>query len=300
MPHPALCVQEEAEQAQKPDPFSVLEHSSQGTVETVVDPLTVRMRDGRTIHLAGLDFPDYDPYAPGPLSVTAVNILRDFLEGETVKISRTKNEKAGRINRMGHEIAHLTRTGDDIWVQGMVVGLGLARVRTEKNNPEMAAEMYEIEQAARAGKLGLWALESFAIATPENARSFIGSFQIVEGRVRSAAMKQNRVYLNFGDNWKTDFTVSISPEDRRAFTKAGLNPLDWNGDTLRVRGWIGSFNGPMMEIDHPQAVQIVQVGAPDAAADPQTRTQEKPPPARKKIPEKPVLKPGDALPGGNG
>lgn len=291
---PALAAEDGKDQP--PDAFSALEHASEGTVETVIDPLTVKMRDGRTIHLAGLDYPDYDPYAPGPLCVTAVNILRDFLEGKTVKISRTKNPKAGRMTRMGHEIAHLTRSSDEIWVQGMIVALGMARARTEKDNPEMAKEMFALEQNARAEKLGLWAIEAFNIATPESVKARIGSFQIVEGTVRSVSMRQNRTYLNFGPNWQTDFTVTVPPESRRAFTKAGIDLLDLNGATLRVRGWVGFFNGPTIEIDHPQAIEILDAALAQNAQTPEKRATPEKNDKTKKLREKPVFNRGSALP----
>lgn len=293
---PPTALAAESEQPKSPDAFSVLEHASEGTVETVIDPLTVKLRDGRTIHLAGLDYPDYDPYAPGPLCVTAVNILRDFLEGQTVKISRTKNPKAGRMTRMGHEIAHLTRSSDEIWVQGMIVALGMARARTEKDNTEMAQEMYALEQNARAEELGLWAMEAYSIATPESVKAGIGSFQIVEGTVRSVSMKQNRTYLNFGANWQKDFTVTIPPESRRAFAKAGINLLDWNGRTLRVRGWVGFYNGPTIEIDHPQAIELLDTALAQNTQSPEGQTAQETKDTSKKLREKPVFNKGSALP----
>lgn len=293
---PTMAGASQSEQPKTPDGFSALEHASEGTVETVIDPLTVKMRDGRTIHLAGLDYPDYDPYAPGPLCVTAVNILRDFLEGETVKISRTKDPKAGRMTRMGHEIAHLTRTSDDIWVQGMIIALGMARARTEKDNPEMAKEMLELENNARVGKLGIWEIKAFSIASPESVKARIGSFQIVEGTIKSVSMKQNRIYLNFGDNWQKDFTVMLPPESRRAFTKAGINPMDLNAKTVRVRGWVGFYNGPTIEIDHPEAIEILDSAlAQNPKAAEQQSAQETKDKSRK-MREKPVFNKGSALP----
>jgi len=66
------------------------------------------------------------------------------------------------------------------------------------------------------------------------------------------------VYLNFGKNWRDDFTVSIAPENKRVFSKQSINPLEWNGKILRVRGWVEDYNGAYIEIDHPQAVEVLK------------------------------------------
>lgn len=258
--------------------FSALNRNSVRTVIDVIDPLTLKLDDGRTIALAGLDYPDLDYYAPGQIASTAMKILKDMLLNRKVAVYQTKEAKAGRINRMGHHIAHLAREEDGVWAQGAMLALGLARVRTTGSNPEMAAQMYALEKAARESKTGLWSVTGYSVLTPEEAEKHIGSFAVVEGAVRSAAMKSNRLYLNFGNDWRKDFTVSISAADRRAFHKAGLDPQQWGGKKLRVRGWISSYNGPYIEIDHPERFELLfdQDAQTTAQAEPSAeKTDEK-------------------------
>jgi len=237
--------------------FPDLKYTGQDKVVQIISPLTRRLHDGRLIRLSGLDFPDYNPDRPGNMAVTAVEILRDMLEGKDVNIYQTERKNTGRLNRMGHHIAHLERKEDGAWVQGSLLSLGLARVRTSPRNPEMAPQMYALEEKARAEKLGLWEIGDFKVLSPEEAENKTGSFRIVEGRIESVSLKQNRIYINFGLNWRDDFTVSIPPASRRAFSKAGLDPLQWNGKTIRARGWLESYNGPYIEIGHPQAIEIL-------------------------------------------
>lgn len=236
-----------------------LELRSSGTAEVIqiIDPQTLQLHDGRIIRLAGLSFPDLQVHEAGELSVIAIDILRDMLEGQAVTIYQTKKNNWGQLNRMGHHLAHLERISDKAWVQGTLISLGLARVMTGQRNPEMAAQMYALEKNARQQNLGLWAESSYQVLNPEQAADHIDSFQIVKGEILSAALKKNRIYLNFGKDWRTDFTVSIAPTDKRLFLKQGLNPLQWNGQAVRVRGWIRSYNGPYMEISHPQAIEIL-------------------------------------------
>jgi micrococcal nuclease len=235
--------------------FSELRKTGLKNVTAVIDPQTVQLEDGTVVRLAGLDFADYDPENPGEFSMTAMDILKDMLVGKEVVLYQTINKDEGRLNRMGHNIAQLERQSDNAWVQGTLLNLGLARARTTRSNPEMAQQMYDLEEHAMKDKMGIWE-KTAAILTPEDAEKHESSFQIVEGRIESAAIKQNRIYLNFGHDWKSDFTVSIAPEDKRAFSREKLDPLQWNGQQVRVRGWIESYNGPYMEINHPAAIEL--------------------------------------------
>ncbi len=235
--------------------FSALSNTGKATVTEAVSPLTLKLDDGRFVHLTGLDYPDLDYYTPGDYAVTAVEILNDFLKGRTITLYQTKSSSAGRINRMNHQIAHIVRTDKDVWVQGMLLSLGLARVRTTQYNPDMAAQMLALENTARTNKEGLWNIPEFQILTPEKAADHIGSFQIIEGRVRTVSRQKNTLYLNFGDNWRDDFTVSITSSNLRNFTTQKITPESWNGKNMRVRGWIESYNGPHIKLDHPQSIE---------------------------------------------
>lgn len=256
--------------------MSELRKTGSGRVFEVINPLTIRLEDGKFIHLAGLDFPDLDFYEPGDLSVTTIEILEDFLIGRPVAIYQTKSKNAGRMNRMGHHIAHLVRTDKDVWVQGMILKLGLARARTTKYNPEMASQMLEMESYARRTKDGLWGIDEFKILTPSQAAKNIGSYQIIEGIVQNVSRQKNTIFLNFGKNWRTDFTISMTSSDLKAFTKQKLEPQDWNGKRVRVRGWIESWNGPHIKIDHPERFELLFNKAP-----PPQKAKPKKPKARK-------------------
>lgn len=269
--------------------FSELVSSGKARVTDVIDPLTVKLDDGRVIHLAGLNYPDFDPYQPGNLSVTAMDILKDFLLKQWVEVFQTRNKKAGRVNRMGHQIAHLRRKDDQSWVQGTIINLGLARVRTDRYNPEMASQMYALEKKARKENMGLWSVDAFKILTPEKAEQGIGSFQVVEGKILSVTMHENRVFLNFGADWKTDFTVSIPPGEIRYFSQKGYFPQSWMGKNVRVRGWLFFLNGPSIEIDHPEAIELEE--GPDSENQPEAQSDEE-----NEKPKRKIFYKGSALP----
>lgn len=237
--------------------FTELKHAGQGRVLQIIDPRTITLDDGRIIRMVGIDIPDFDLDNPGDISLQVIRILNDLLLGKQVKIWQTRSSKKGRTNRIGHQLAHITSEDKDIWVQALLIRLGLARVQTTKNNPELAEALYRLETEARSQQAGLWSMSEHVVLQPAEADNYMGEFEIVEGIVTSASINKNRIYLNFGKDWRTDFTASIAPSDRKTFNKAGYNPLQWQGRKLRLRGWIEPYNGPYIEVTHPEAVEFL-------------------------------------------
>ncbi len=237
--------------------FSALKKTDEAVVAQVIDPQTLSLSDGRVLRLSGLDLSDYNPSEPGNFSLAALVILRDMLEGKNITIYQTPDNDKGRINRMGHMLAHVERSSDRAWVQGSLLALGLARVRSTSSNHEMTAQMYALETVARAEKIGLWGNPRFTVLTPETAQNGIGGFGIVEGTVYSAALKNNRIYINFGPDWREDFTLSLTSEAKRELSKQNLDPLNWAGKRVRGRGWLEEYNGPSIEIDHASAIELL-------------------------------------------
>ena len=133
----------------------------------------------------------------------------------------------------------------------------MARVYSFADNRAVVAEMLTRERAARRDGLGIWNNRFYAIRTPQSVRRHIGSFQVVEGRVAKVASVRKNTYLNFGENWRDDFTVTLTGRARQLFLKAGLDPMTLEGTFVRVRGWIKSRNGPMINASHPEQIEVL-------------------------------------------
>ena len=138
-----------------------------------------------------------------------------------------------------------------------MISLGMARVYTWSDNRSCAAELLARESQARAAQRGIWALPFYRIRKPAELDNEIDTFQLVEGRVVSAAVVRGRIFLNFGPDYRTDFTVTIAPQDMKFFRSAGLDPRTLQGKTIRVRGWISLQNGPEIEATHPEQIEIL-------------------------------------------
>ncbi|MGY8997829.1 MAG: thermonuclease family protein, partial [Alphaproteobacteria bacterium] len=84
------------------------------------------------------------------------------------------------------------------------------------------------------------------------------SIELIEGTVVIAAEFDRRIYLNFGEDWRQDVTVTVSPNNRAIFREAGLDFAELEGKRIRVRGWTQWYNGPVIEIDHPEQIEVFE------------------------------------------
>ena len=231
---------------------------TEARVVEVVDGSTVLLDDGERVRLAGIEAPRHiaGDAASGMtlLAETARQTLARLVQGRRVGLA------VGGIprDRYGRLRAHLVRSEDGTWIQGALLAAGLARVHSLVDDRAAAAEMLVVEHRARAARLGIWSQPRYRVRTADQADDGLHNFQLVEGRVKAAAVVRGRGYLNFGDDWREDFTVSIGPRDRRLFESEGIAIENYEGRLVRVRGWVDSFNGPMIEATHPEQIEVLE------------------------------------------
>lgn len=214
------------------------------------------LKDGRAVDVEGLLLPKSTPdRAPEFLAREAVEELSGLARGRTVSLAVRPPDE----DRYGHIRAQVFVPDgkSNLWLQAAMLRRGLARVSIAPDRRECARELYAAEGEAREIRAGIWALPAYAVRLPDSLKSDIGTFQIVEGTVKNAAVRSGRAYLNFGDDWRTDFTVTIAPEDIRLFREEGIDPVGYAGQRVRVRGWVQFLNGPEIEIADPEAIEIV-------------------------------------------
>ena len=222
----------------------------------IIDPA---IRDRRQVRLVGLQAPKLPLGRKGfrswPLAHESRDALAVLVAGAVVELF----SDGAAVDRHGRLLAHL-RLGDGRWVQGEVIRGGWARVYSFPDNRALVAEMLAHERRARKNRAGIWNHPNYAPRTPDNAAQHVGRFELVEGRVVDASVHKGTGYLNFGDNWRTDFTAVIRKSALRLFRKAGIDVGSYTGAHIRVRGWLGSYNGPMVELTHPEQIERLQPG----------------------------------------
>ncbi len=214
----------------------------------------------REVRLAGIltpDEPDADTVAGAhPLARQARAALAEAVDGHCLDL--VPERPAG--DRYGRLVAALRREEDGLSLQDELVRRGLARVLPGLGNPTVAASLLASEEGARRAGRGLWANARYRVRTTEEAAAAVGSYQLVEGRVVQAMRVGPRLYLNFGEDWQTDFTVVIAAKALPRFAAAGIDPAGLAGRTVRVRGLIEDLGGPLIEIDEPAALQVLEAG----------------------------------------
>ena len=231
----------------------------QARVTTVVDGDTVVLDDGREVRLVGIQAPKLPLGRPNfpawPLGEEAKAALADLVldRGVHVHLAPTPEDRHGRV------LAHLTRVEDGLWLQGEMLKRGLARVYTFPDNRALAGELLSNERQARSDARGMWALPYYALRTVDNAGFDVGTFQLIEGRVQATAKIKKRIYLNFGADWRSDFTIKVNVRNERLFEDAGIDLVALKGQRVRVRGWLKSQNGAMIELDHPERLELLDI-----------------------------------------
>ena len=228
-----------------------------GVVAEVVDGDTLVLEDGTNVRLVGIMTPKLPLGRRGfptePLARDAKAALEDLTLGRRVTLSYGGR----RTDRYGRALAHL-HDEEGLWIQGELLRRGLARVYTFSDNTARSARMLALENETRQSGDGVWNHEYYRVLDIEETGAAIGSFQLVEGLVVDAAKVRGRAYLNFGPDYRTDFTITISPRDMRTFRRAGVDPTTLEGRRVRVRGWLQSLNGPMIEVTHPEQIEVLE------------------------------------------
>jgi endonuclease YncB( thermonuclease family) len=233
----------------------------QGTVTAVTDGDTIILDTGLVVRLIGIQAPKLprgnDTFSPWPKSADAKAALETLVTGKKVRL-RYGGEK---LDRHGRSLGQLfVQDEPETWVQGQLVADGMARVYSFPDNRSCIADLMIAEGRARLNRLGIWADPYYAVRRADKPGELVGRsghYELVEGRVLAAEQAGGRVYLNFGRTWKTDFTVVIDKAALGRFNKDGLDPLKLADALLRVRGWVDTYNGPRIEVTHPEQIEVL-------------------------------------------
>lgn len=230
------------------------------TVTGLVDGETLQLGDGGQVRLINY----LSPRRPLWLEAKRVwraadearQVLSGLVTGREVELSFAKD----RTDRHGRLLAQVfVRDGETrSWVQGELISRGHGRAYSLKAGTPCIDALLSREAEARAAGLSIWRDDFYRVrpAVPAgDLRKLKNTFAIVEGMVLKVARVGQRTFVNFEADWRKDFTVIVSSRAARLFATNGMDPHMLEGTRIRVRGWIRSFNGPMIEATHPEQVE---------------------------------------------
>lgn len=252
----------------QPD-WSSLEIGEAVRITGVVDGDTVELESGPDVRFVGTQAPKLplgrahvEEWPLAQQSKLALEALI-FPDGNAAGPRSAQLYYGGRrTDRHDRRLAHIVLdNGADgpVWLQGSMVLAGLARVYTFADNRSLIPDLLQREQQARAVRRGIWVHPYYAVRQARDPEliELTNHFELVEGRVLNVAAYRARWYLNFGETWREDFTITIDRENDPVFENSGFNLSQLEGADIRVRGWIMEDGGPMVRVDHPEAIEVL-------------------------------------------
>lgn len=239
-------------------------------VVRVIDGETFELDDGREVRLIGA-------MAPRPNALTvAMETWPPAREASRAAADLVLNRRVmlryegRRRDRYGRALAQLyvQKNGADVWVQRHLIAEGHARAYALPGNVGCVRELMQAEDEARSARRGLWRGDVFRVFDAPDVSGLlrlVGRFVVVEGRVASVTRTRRFTYLNFGSDWREDFTVSLDTRgvDRVEGGADRITALE--GQRIRARGWIERRNGPAIEVGSLAEIEVLDE-APAAAA----------------------------------
>ncbi|NKD55125.1 MULTISPECIES: hypothetical protein [unclassified Haematospirillum] len=214
---------------------------------------SIALQDGTTIKLDGIDTIT-DP--------VTLPYLRTLLDGERICISASPPlpDRHGRLS------GDVYRERDDLWVQEQLVLSGLAFVVPTPGAGESARKLLGRESGTRMKDREQWQQAKILKQADTVGQDDQGTFRIVEGIVRRTTRTNKGAYLDFGADWRTDFSVFLPPATTRRLERAGMTLRKLSGRNVQIRGYIEKRAGYLITLTEPDFLQILpSAGLPSLA-----------------------------------
>lgn len=243
-------------------PSCELEFGAVRAVVKVRDGETLALDDGSEVRLIGALAPRALDAGADEGAWPLARAAKIALEGLSLSRSVELGFAGRRTDRYGRLLAQVfvRDNGKRTWLQGELLRQGHARAYALPGSTACLEGLVAAEARAREAGLGLWAHASYQVRPADRhweLLRFRSTYQLVEGKVQAAEDVRGRIYLNFGEDWRQDFTITVQPSNKRGFEAAGMDLLSLKGRRVRVRGWIERRGGPLIEIHHPAQLEVL-------------------------------------------
>ncbi|WP_262272229.1 thermonuclease family protein [Microvirga yunnanensis] len=212
------------------------------------------LASGLLARLAGIRLPD-----EGPHRVAALARLRAWADQPILVQAAAGPDRWSRVSA---RVRSSGQTPPAEWSHALVEA-GLAMVDAGLDDPFCQPELLAFEATARERRLGLWADDRYKpvdVNESERLRDRIGSFVLVEGRVRSIGERAQRTYLNFGGHWAEDFTIIIPRKTWKQMSDRGMGAEALKNRRIRARGILQPWQGAALSIVIPDMIERLEGG----------------------------------------
>jgi len=240
-----------------------LDDGSRIGVTRAVDGETLVLDDGRTLRLVGALAPAADEHG-GSQAREAARFLETLVAGRSLTL-RTEGRRSDRYGRILAQafLVPLDEGDKEVWVQERLVRNGMARAYALPGNSGCLAPLLAAEQEARREGRGLWHDTRSRVRSADDTAALItlmGQFAIVTGRVAAVAHTRHTVFINFGADWRRDFTATLPGRIATDNDALASRLSELEGKSVRVRGWIERRNGPMIALGSVDEIEVMEEG----------------------------------------
>ncbi|WP_236172698.1 thermonuclease family protein [Pseudomonas pseudonitroreducens] len=196
-------------------------------VARVVDGDTLKLADGRSVRLIGVNAPELAHHGRSeePFAVAAQRRLQELVaanDGEVgLVVGRQGKDKYGRT------LAHTYDAGGNN-LESRLLAEGLGYLVAIAPNTELTACQQAAERVARSAKLGLW--KKSPVQTAQQLQD--SGFAVVRGRVEQVQRNRGGLWIDLDG----PLVLRIQPRLVKQFDDATLREL--KGRQIEARGWV--------------------------------------------------------------
>jgi micrococcal nuclease len=233
-----------------------------GTVAAVIDGETLRLTDGRTVRLIGAKAPapplGWRGDDPWPFVEEAKAALERLAMAKPVELSF----EGRRSDRHGHLLAQVfvVAGGERVWLQQAMIAKGLARVYSFPDHRACAAVLLAREREARSKRFGLWSSSAYRIVQAtdlERLGRLIHTYQLVEGEVVAVGEGGRADLSQFRAGLAARFHRQRRAQGGERFCRRRHRSRGSRGQALARAGDAAWRNGPMIEANHPEQIELL-------------------------------------------
>lgn len=212
-------------------------------------PLTIhsKLKEINSEYITTLDNEKYKIACvkiPHPLEAESINFIKNWAGKKDITIYKSTSP-----DRYGRYSAVFKDTNEET-LQNKLLSTGMAFVYLDSNCKNDVEKFKKLENLARNTKQGLWNKKYQLVKSPEETQNLINSYQLVEGTVEKISYTKDSVYLNFGENWKEDFTARFPKKKNKDYS-------EWVNKKVLIRGWIENYYGPFINIANSFQIEVV-------------------------------------------
>lgn len=196
-------------------------------VQRVVDGDTLRLSDGRSVRMIGLNTPELGKQGRSdePFAVAARKRLQALVDASGGRVGLLPGTQAK--DHYGRTLAHIySASGANLEAQMLADGLGFQVAVAP--NVDLVACQQTAERSARKAGLGLWR-QSPVLKAEQIQRS---GFAVISGRVSKVQRNRGGIWIELQDA----LVLRVAPNLVGQFDNARLQAL--KGKQIEVRGWI--------------------------------------------------------------